>query len=123
MHGVPPPPSTGRLKLLCQCFFQAMRGSKQKTQQLIGEICTRRHASTSPTYPHLRVGGAQYPHLRVGGVQYPNLWVGGAKYPLPNGQGLHVKAAGNVVDGLEVLFGLTFPVVPVWGQERTLLLG
>ena len=27
---VPPPSSTGRLQLLCQCFFQAMRGSTQQ---------------------------------------------------------------------------------------------
>ena len=38
---VPPPPSTGRLQLLCQCFFQALRGS---TQPLIGETCTCRYA-------------------------------------------------------------------------------
>ena len=30
-RGVPPPPATGRLQLLmCQCFFQAMRGSTQQ---------------------------------------------------------------------------------------------
>ena len=29
-RGVPPPPSTGRLQLLCQCFIQAMRGSTQQ---------------------------------------------------------------------------------------------
>ena len=41
--GVPPPPSTGRLQLLCQCFFQAHARIDPKTQQLIGDICTGRY--------------------------------------------------------------------------------
>ena len=29
-RGVAPPSSTGRLQLLCQCFFQAMQGSTKQ---------------------------------------------------------------------------------------------
>ena len=42
-RGIPQPPSTGRLQLLCQCFIQAMRGS---TQQLSNWLARPAHADT-----------------------------------------------------------------------------
>ena len=42
-RGIPPPASTGRLQLLCQCFIQAMRGS---THQLSNWLVRPAHADT-----------------------------------------------------------------------------
>ena len=47
-RGILPPPSTGRLQLLCQCFFQAMRGS---TQKLSNWLVRPAHADTLAPRP------------------------------------------------------------------------
>ena len=46
----PHPPSTGRLQLLCQCFFQAMRGS---TKQLSNWLVRPAHADTLTPRPQV----------------------------------------------------------------------
>ena len=63
-HGVPPPPSTGRLKLLCQCFYPSNARIDPTTQELFGEICTCRY-TPAPRPPAGR--GGEGPHL---GVQF-----------------------------------------------------
>ena len=47
-RGAPPPPSTGRLQLLCQCFIQAMKGS---THQLSNWLVRPAHADTLAPRP------------------------------------------------------------------------
>ena len=47
-RGVPPPPSTGSIQLLCQCFFQAHAGS---TQQLSNWLVWSAHADTLGSRP------------------------------------------------------------------------
>ena len=46
-RGVPPPPFTGRLQLLCQCFFHAMRGS---TNQLSNWLVRPALADTAKVF-------------------------------------------------------------------------
>ena len=54
-RGVPPPLSTGRLQLLCQCSFHAHERTDPTTQKLIGNTCTCRYASTSATGWHVGI--------------------------------------------------------------------
>ena len=48
-RGVPPPPSTGSLHLLCQCFFQAHAGSTQQHCNWLWDLHMQIPYSTSDT--------------------------------------------------------------------------
>ena len=63
-RGVPPPPSTGSLQLLCQCFIQAQAGS---TQQHCNWLVRFAHADTLASRPPAGYFESQ--------VDYRLLWI------------------------------------------------